>query len=348
MRTEWYFAAILTVVAASGSAWANTITVNPTGSLAFTEGGVPLNLLLLATFADSSTANDPLSGYGATINWGDGISSQASIFYSNGQFSVESTHTFAEEGQYTISGGITSPGGGTASFTESASVADAPLTGFSVPLPQLVEGGQAFSGSVGSFQDFNGAATVSDFTAIIHWGDGTPPSLGTITQDAGRFYVTGNHQYIDEGNYAVTVSVLDQGGSTAQISDEAVIIDAPLAGQFLPFSAAADSLFTGAVGTFEDGDPYATPSDFSTTIRWGDGTASTGTVILLDGLFSVSGSHTYAAPGSYLVLAEVDDKGGSTVGMVGLADIAAPEPGAGLLVLAGLAALAFFRRPRAV
>ena len=58
--------------------------------------------------------------------------------------------------------------------------------------------------------------------------------------------------------------------------------------------------FTGTVVTFTDADPGGTASDYSANIVWGDGAQSTGTVTAgQNGGFVVSGTHTYATPGSY-------------------------------------------------
>jgi hypothetical protein len=57
--------------------------------------------------------------------------------------------------------------------------------------------------------------------------------------------------------------------------------------------------FTGIVATITDSEPNATAGNFTTTIDWGDGTSSTGTVILdPNGEFDIFGMHTYASRGS--------------------------------------------------
>ena len=68
-------------------------------------------------------------------------------------------------------------------------------------------------------------------------------------------------------------------------------------------SAAAGTLFSGQVATFSYLTNTSSLSDFTATIDWGDGTAvSAGTVTQPGGAgapYAVSGSHTYAAGGSY-------------------------------------------------
>ena len=58
--------------------------------------------------------------------------------------------------------------------------------------------------------------------------------------------------------------------------------------------ATSGQSFTSLVATITDSEPNATAADFTTTIAWGDGTSSTGTVVLdPSGVFDVFGSHTY-------------------------------------------------------
>src|SRR5262249_36462141 len=67
------------------------------------------------------------------------------------------------------------------------------------------------------------------------------------------------------------------------------------------------------VASFTSGNPAALPSDFTATIDWGDGHSSAGTVTR-DGRggFNVSGSNTYAAPGTFTVTVAVTDAFGGT------------------------------------
>jgi hypothetical protein len=74
--------------------------------------------------------------------------------------------------------------------------------------------------TVATFTDANPAAPVSDFTALISWGDGAPATAGSITQPGGvgtAFVVQGNHTYADVLTYThnLTVNISDKGGSTA-------------------------------------------------------------------------------------------------------------------------------------
>ena len=58
-------------------------------------------------------------------------------------------------------------------------------------------------------------APLSDFTATIDWGDGTPLTAGTISQPVpgGAFIVSGSHTYADSGVNGGVIA-LDGKGET--------------------------------------------------------------------------------------------------------------------------------------
>src|SRR5439155_852991 len=97
----------------------------------------------VASFTDANPAallTDFTTGTGgATINWGDGTSATAGTITQPGgigtAFVVSGSHTYSEEGSFTITVSITDVGGSTASAMSTGSVADAALTatgGFTV------------------------------------------------------------------------------------------------------------------------------------------------------------------------------------------------------------------------
>ena len=59
---------------------------------------------------------------------------------------------------------------------------------------------------------------------------------------------------------------------------------------------------------------FASTSDFSAVINWGDGNTSTGTIGFNSALnrFTVSGSHTYAQAGTYSPTVSIQDQWGAT------------------------------------
>jgi len=74
------------------------------------------------------------------------------------------------------------------------------------------------------------------------------------------------------------------------------------------FTVAEGTAFNGAVATFEDDNPAATPADFNASIDWGDGTATTaGTIGQSSAAFVVMGQHTYADEGAFTVTVTIND-----------------------------------------
>ncbi|HSZ36331.1 MAG TPA: hypothetical protein VK773_04495 [Acidimicrobiales bacterium] len=208
----------------------------------------------VATFTDTGSIS-PASYFQATINWGDGTSSNtsnssspttpsATIGGSGGSFTVSGTHTYAEEtpsgapDQPTVT--ITDPdlvsySSAVATVTSgkgSVVVTDAPLApGTAAPIgPQQTN--VPFTTSA-TFTDGNTAAPTSDFAnTTITWGDGTTSTTGSttdpvvVTGSGGSFTVTGTHVYTantanDPGGSEpspVTFNIVDIAGSTTTVT----------------------------------------------------------------------------------------------------------------------------------
>ena len=184
--------------------------------------------------------------------------------------------------------------------------------------------GALFSGPVAGFSDPDTAATASEYSATIDWGDGTS-SAGTISGSGGSFTVSGDHTYADEGSYSVTVTIVDNDtpANTATASSTANVADAALtAGTLTLVDGVEGTSSTSASFSFTDGNATATAADFTATIDWGDGTTSTGTVAGGGGSFTVTGNHQYAEEGSYTVSVNVIDDGGSSASASGTAKVA--------------------------
>ena len=66
----------------------------------------------------------------------------------------------------------------------------------------------------------------------VAWGDGGTSTAGlTISGSGGTYTVSGAHQYAEEGTYNFTITVLDDGSSTATIHGSTTVVNAPLAGE---------------------------------------------------------------------------------------------------------------------
>ena len=182
--------------------------------------GAQLSATGLATAA--CTVNNPPTW---NIDWGDGTSS-APTSPSPGQTGpLDGAHTYAEEGTY--SGTVTwADDCGSHSATFQAVVADAALTASGTGLTG--QAGTPIVGRVATFSDADPGGTVTDYTATITWGDGTPSSRGTITQLGTGFAVNSTHTYARAGSYSTTIAISDAGGATGSGSGTATVSSAPI------------------------------------------------------------------------------------------------------------------------
>jgi hypothetical protein len=181
----------------------------------------------VATFTEPD-ASAPAAQFKATIDWGDSTITTGTVSGpTGGPFTVNDTHTYTEEGSLPVKVTITdnvNPSN-TTSASSTAIIADAPLTA-SCATPTVST--TSFSGSVATFTDANPFGTVADFTATIDWGD-TTSSSGTVSgPTSGHFTVSGTHTYATLGSHTITVSIVDDGGSTATANGCSVLIYAPV------------------------------------------------------------------------------------------------------------------------
>jgi parallel beta-helix repeat protein len=170
----------------------------------------------------------------------------------------------------------------------------------------------------GSFHDLDPNGTASLYKATIDWGDGSPVSPGVVVPNSGAgFDALGTHTYLAAGTFPVTVQVTDapnrvsstvgttfvtitDTGSATTINSFAVISRAAVTGQGLPISAVEGFPFSGPVGTLTVTNGPASPSFFLASIDWGDGSSPTsGSISGGPTNFTIAGTHTYAAFGTY-------------------------------------------------
>jgi hypothetical protein len=187
----------------------------------------------VATFTDPDTTATA-DEYSATIDWGDSTPPSAgTITGSGGSFSVSGSHTYEEEGTYTVTVKITDVdnSSNTATANSTAKVADAALSS-TCTAPATAS--NPFNGNVAHFTDADPHGTVSDYTATINWGDSSSSS-GTVTgPNGGPFDVSGSHTYSTTGFFTISVKIDDAGGSTTSTSCQVLIFAfAPGGGAFV-------------------------------------------------------------------------------------------------------------------
>jgi len=286
--------------------------------------------LTLATFTDpgfTRAVAGTTETFTTSIDWGDGTSSQAGdLAVTQGSAgvltsgSLAGSHTYANDGTYTVTITVRDDNQGTAteSFTvQVANVAPVSLTAEALTGPE----GQSLNFS-GAFSD---AGVLDTHTAIIEWGDGTQ-STGSVSEVDGEGSVTANHVYADNGTYTVRLIVTDNSSASATYTTTTTIANvAPTVTAANNQTVNEGSALSLTLATFTDpGFTRAvagTTETFTTSIDWGDGTSSqTGELTLTQGSAGVltsgglAGTHLYGANGTYTVTITVsdDDQGTTT------------------------------------
>ncbi len=179
------------------------ITISGT-SVSATEGRIFSNVVV-------ATGTAYVAGtLSASIAWGDGQTASGTVTLApDGSYSVTGSNAYDEEGSFPISVTVSASGGGNATASSQASVADAVLT---MSTPSVVIHKLAVTLTAAFFDaDPNGTAT--DYTASIDWGDGSI-SAGTIGTNNPGFSATDSHTYAKHKTYTVTVTITDAGGSS--------------------------------------------------------------------------------------------------------------------------------------
>jgi hypothetical protein len=186
--------------------------------------------LAVATFTDTNPLVQA-SEFTATVNWGDGTTTPATVTQPMEQpFQVSSSHVYAHVGSFPVTVAIrhlaATPDviGASASTMTSATVSDATLTGAGNIVTAVA--GVPFSGTVAAFADPNPFARATDFTATIAWGnEATTP--GTVTSAPGGFAVSGSHTFAGSGQIPIRVVVHDAGGSSVTVDTVGAVTPAP-------------------------------------------------------------------------------------------------------------------------
>jgi PKD repeat protein len=138
--------------------------------------------------------------------------------------------------------------------------------------------------------DGGGSSDTDGSIASYTWsfGDGSAPAAGSTTQ----------HSYAQGGSYTVTLTVTDDGGSTASMSTALTVEPPNVAPAALFTSSCAGVTCSVDAGASTDGDGTVVAYSWS----FGDGATGTGR----------TAQHAYAGAGTYAVTLTVTDDDGAT------------------------------------
>jgi len=222
--------ALLALFGAAAPSALASVTV--TGRTVSGTEGTELNV----TVATGSTSEKTNACIKATIDWGDGTTTNGTIPAGGSSYSVRGRHTYAQAGHpdlVTSVRDICSPG--TAAAHSPVTIADAALTAAGAPVSAYAR--YPATVVVATFTDANSLAKPTDFTATVDWGDGTSGPATVGPRPGGGFQVTGTTTYKTPDSYPVSVAIADVGGSTATATTTATISAAPPPAELLGVGA---------------------------------------------------------------------------------------------------------------
>ena len=212
---------------------------------------------------------------------------------------------------------------------------------------------EAWEGVVATFQDSTLGTDASDYEATINWGEvnysygygygyGNQGHQGTIESlGNGQFAVRGTFAFTTEADPMVTVSINRIEGpsiateSTAKVHGaKPIYVSAGVAtGKVELTSVSLHSNYgdysSGYYNEYGNHFQYSyqevSPSNFTTTVDWGDGTPLTSALWEIDYYngwgygnsfvpYRLFGTHTYATPGDYEVRVNINPVNSSVVG----------------------------------
>jgi hypothetical protein len=156
------------------------------------------------------------------VGWGDGTPHDMFIRSSAGAIPARS-HTYADNGAYTVTVKITDADNASATCTFHVTVANGPPTCGPIVAPVSPT---PVNTPVVATAPFTDPGTKDTHTAVMNWGDSTT-SPGTVTETNGSGTVTATHSYTAAGVYTLVLTVTDKDGGTGQCTFQFVVVFNP-------------------------------------------------------------------------------------------------------------------------
>ena len=220
--------------------------------------GAPINILLtsategvamtnvpVATFVDNSGA----ASFTATINWGDGVVTSGNVIPTtvNNTFEILGSHSYSEEGNYTISVSVDNGTNTVGPVSATIHVADAPLVGGAPRTITSTVGTFVTNAWVATFTDTDltnvpgdPQNNPADYNATIQWfqagGISATSSGRIIAIGHNTFEVFGDNpfSYSGAGTYAIRVTIRDVGGASTVVNSLASVAGNPAIPPLVP------------------------------------------------------------------------------------------------------------------
>lgn len=187
-----------------------------------------------------------LGSYQATIDWGDGTVSAGQVIATGTpqNFEILGSHTYAEEGNYTLTVSVKNGKATIGPVSGIVTVLDAPLSGFA----QALNGATAefvTNALVAVFSDSDPSAeTASNYSATIQWFEGNGQSFSSTGTIANLFnntfavYGSTPFTYPSGGLFTVQVVVHDVGGAAVAVNSVINVSNNPAIPPLQPIATA--------------------------------------------------------------------------------------------------------------
>ena len=285
----WFSSSLCLVVLLCGCASGGGSGSGSTPKAPVANAGGPYTGKTAAAVSFSGSGSSDPQGDALTYAWsfGDGATGTG----------VGPTHTYTALGSYTVSLTVTNTSNLTATATTTATISgQPPVANAGGPYTGKTETAVSFSGSGSS--DPQGEA----LSYAWNFGDG---STGTG--------VSPTHSYTVPGTYTVSLTITNASNLTATATATAIIAgQPPVANAGGPYTSKTETAISF------NGSGSSDPQGETLTYTWNFGDSSTGT--------GVSPTHTYTAPGTYIVSLIVADTSKLTSTASTTAVIAAQPP----------------------
>ena len=209
------------------------------------------------------------------------------------------THTYADDGTYTVTLTVTDNDGLSDATSEDITVLNRPPVAIFTESAEIVDTGESITFDASESHDPDGGIVSYEWD----FGDGTS-ATGMVV----------DHSYVDDGAYLVTLTVTDDDGATNSASATKTVLNRPPVAMF---TESASDVHVGEVIYF-DASASNDPDGSIMSYFWDFGDATTATGVEVE--------HAYDAEGTYTVTLTVTDDDGATDTATAIKTVSPPAP----------------------